>query len=930
MTDPSREPPMSCGRRITRLFLSVAALLSVASCDKPITPPSEQFGHEIGADYVLLSYNQLVDYWKKLDAESDRMTMVDIGKTAEGQAMWMAIITSPENHRQLERYRDVSRRLALAEGLTDDEARALAAEGKAVVWIDGGTHASEIVNHQTEFELAYQLVSRSDPEVVRILDEGILLTLVTNPDGMNIVADWYMGDPQNRNPWRLPELFHKYIGGDTNRDHYMSNQPETENINRVLYREWFPQIVYNEHQTGPQGTVLFIPPFRDPFNYDFDPLVIHGVDMVGAAIQGRYLAEGKAGAGSRSMANYSTWWEGCLRCNAYFHNAIGILTEISGSPTPMEITFIPENQLARTDLPLPIAPQDWHFRQAIEYILSADFAILDLAAKNREDFLFNRYLMGKHSIEKGSRDNWTFTPDRIAAVKEAMARDGAKMEPIARGGSGRDRGFPRKYYDEVLRDPAFRDARGYIIPADQPDFLTATKFVNALIKSGGSVQRATAPFEVAGRAYPEGSYVVGAAQAFRPHVRSMFEPQNHPDDFAYEGGPPIPPYDAAGWTLAYQMGVAFDKVFDAFDGPFEAIEGFAEHGTGTVTNPGAPGFLLSHQVNDAFIAVNRLLAAGEQLSWLRDGVSAGGTTYPPGTMYIPAGDSTAPRLQRLAEEVGLSFVGVDAAPSGSALRLRPVRIGLFDVYGGSEPSGWTRWLLEQFGFPYEVVYPQALDAGNIADRFDVLIFEAEAVARTLDETQEPGDESEQPDPASVPEKYRERLGRVSSERTMPQLRAFLEAGGTVIGIGSSAYLGYHAGLPLADALVDPSTGKPLPMERYWAPGSIHRIRLDNTSPLAYGLPELLDIYFDRNPVFRMTPRAGLRRVGWFDSGETLRSGWALGEQYHKDGVTVVDADVGRGKLLLLTPLVTFRGQPHASFKLLFNGIFYGHAEAAQF
>ena len=322
---------MSFRKLSTRLLASVAvaAVPFVASCDRQVTTPTEHFNHEIGADYVLLSYNQLVDYWKVLDEQSDRMTMVDIGKTAEGQTMWMAIITSPDNHRQLERYKEISRKLALAEGLSDEEARTLAAGGKAVVWIDGGTHSSEIVNHQTEFEFAYQMVSRNDPEVLRILDDVIVLTLVTNPDGMNIVADWYMGDPQTRSPWDLPELFHKYIGGDTNRDHYMSNQPETENINRVLYREWFPQIVYNQHQTGPQGAVIFVPPFRDPFNYDYDPLVVQGIEMVGSAIQSRYLAEGKAGAGSRSMANYSTWWEGCLRCNTYFHNAIGILTEIS-------------------------------------------------------------------------------------------------------------------------------------------------------------------------------------------------------------------------------------------------------------------------------------------------------------------------------------------------------------------------------------------------------------------------------------------------------------------------------------------------------------------------------------------------------------------------------------------------------------------------
>ncbi len=920
-------------RKIQTLFAASVVLFTfplLTSCGSEITTPAEFFGHEIGADYILLNYTQLVDYWQVLDDQSDRMTLVDIGETVMGQTMWMAIITSPGNHRRLDRYKEISRQLALAEGLTDEEARELAIEGKAVVWIDGGTHSSEIVNHQAEFELVYEMLSRDDREVMRFLDDVILLTLVTNPDGMNIVADWYMGDPQNRNPWQLPEMFHKYIGGDTNRDHYMSNQPETEHINRVLYREWFPQIVFNQHQTGPQGAVIFVPPFRDPFNYDYDPLVINGVELVGNAIHNRYLAEGKGGAGSRSMASYSTWWEGCLRCGTYFHNAIGILTEINGSPTPMEITFIPEHQLPRNDLPLPLAPQVWHFRQAIEYMQSANNATLDVASKHRESLLYNRYLMGRNSIEKGNRDNWTFTPDRIAAVEAAIVRDGAEMVQIPTGGSGRDRGYPREYYDEVLLDPEYKDARGYIIPSDQPDFLTATKFVNVLIKSGISIHRATESFDVAGQAYSEGSYVVKAAQAFRPHVRSMFEPQDHPDDYAYEGGPPTPPYDAAGWTLAYQMGVEFDKVFDGFEGPFELIEGFAEPGPGAVTNANAAGFLLSHEVNDAFIAVNRLLAGGEQVNWLTSSIEVAGEVYPVGTMYIPAGDGTAAQLNQLASDIGLDFVGVDAAPSGRALRLQPVRIGLWDEYGGSRNSGWTRWLLEQFEFPYEVVYPQGLDAGNLIDQFDVLIFESGAISPELDRAGNVRAQAQQPDPQSIPEEYRERLGSITSDVTIPQIRRFLNAGGTVLGIGSSASVGYHARLPIRDALVDRATGRPLPMERYWAPGSVHQLRVDNTNPLAYGMPERLDVYFNRNPLFRMTPTGGVRRVAWFDSGETLRSGWALGEQYHDNGVTVIDADVGSGKLFLFTPLITHRGQPHGSFKFLFNGIYYGAAEAVSF
>jgi len=905
-------------RAMLCLALSMSALLWSCGGTVEITSPEKEFGHPVGADYKLLNYTQFTDYLNKLDQESDRLTVTEIGKTAEGRSMVMGIITSPENHRRLERYQEIARRLALAEELTDDEARALAAEGKAVVWIDGGTHSSEIVNHQTEFELVYQMVSGQDAETKRFLDDVILLALVTNPDGMELVANWYMEDPQTRNPWQLPELFHKYIGGDTNRDHFMSNMPETENINRVLYRTWFPQIIYNQHQTGPQGTVLFVPPFRDPFNYDFDPLIPAGIDLVGAAIQNRFIRENKPGATSRSGASYSTWWDGCLRCGSYFHNAIGILTEISGSPTPMEISFIPDTQLPRNDLPYPIAPQKWHFRQAVDYIMSANRAILDVASKYREEFLFNIYQMARNSIDKGSRDNWTVQPKRIAAVKSAIEKDGAEMIPIASGGSGRERSYPLKYY-EMLRDPSLRDARAYILPADQPDFLTAVKFVNVLIKGGVTVHRASQSFEAGSKTYPAGSFVILASQAYRPYIRSMLEPQDHPNDIPCPGCAPTPPYDAAGWTLAYQMGIRFDRILEGVEGPFEKIEGFAEHPAGAVSGAGTAGYLLSHQVNDSAIAVNRLLEGGEEVFWLRTPSQSAGRTYPAGTIFISPKDSTRPKLEEIAAQTGLEFAAADSMPGGEALRLKPVRIGLWDQYGGSSPSGWTRWLLEQYGFSYQVVYPPELDAGDLNSKYDVLIFVTGGISQPSGST---GRRREQrlPDPQSIPEKYRDRLALVTAEKTLPQLRQFLNQGGTIITIGTSTSLAYQLSLPVADHLTDGATGKPLTADQYYVPGSILQVRVDNTHPLAYGLPELADVFFDESPVFRLKGGQGIRRIAWFDSAAPLRSGWAWGQDRLADGIAIAEADVGKGKLLLFGPEIAFRAQPHGTFKFLFNGI----------
>ena len=307
------------------LFVAVPGALSQGR----LTTPQEQFGFEIGADYMLVNYTRLLAYWQKLDAESDRLALQTIGTTAEGRTMVMAVVTSPANQKKLARYRDISRRLTLAEGLSDSQARALAAEGKPVVLIDGGLHATEILGSHQLIELVWQMVSRSDAETRRILDNVILLAVPSNPDGLELVADWYMREkePAKRTMRGLPRLYQKYIGHDNNRDFYMVTQPETEAVSRVMYLEWFPQIVYNHHQTGPAGTVLFCSPFRDPFNYFFDPLVPTGVDLVGAAIHSRFVAEGKPGATMRSGAPYSTWWSGGLRSTSYFHNMIGILTE---------------------------------------------------------------------------------------------------------------------------------------------------------------------------------------------------------------------------------------------------------------------------------------------------------------------------------------------------------------------------------------------------------------------------------------------------------------------------------------------------------------------------------------------------------------------------------------------------------------------------
>jgi len=912
---------------VSLVLLSILALSPIYA-QNTITNPKEEFGFNVGDDYHLANYTQLLTYWKKLAEESDRMSLEQIGTTAEGRPMFMAIITSSENHQRLDQYKQIAKRLALAEDLSDSQAEELSNGGRAVVWIDGGLHGTEVLGAQQLIELVYQMVSRNDPETLRILEDVILLAVCSNPDGMELVANWYMreSEPTKRSTNGLPSLYQKYIGHDNNRDFYMSTQPETEALNRILYKEWFPQIVYNHHQTGPSGCVLFAPPFRDPFNYCYDPLIPVQIQLIGSAMHTRFVAEGKPGATMRSGAGYSIWWNGGLRTTVYFHNMIGILTETIGNPTPIEIPFLPQRQLPESDLPYPVAPQKWHFRQSVEYSITADRAILDLASRHRKEFLLNIYRMGKNSIERGSRDHWTIHPMRIKAVEEKIKLDKAQME-----GTGRSRGYPLAYY-EMLHDPPQRDPRGYILPADQPDFLTATKFVNALIKNGITVYKANRDFEVNGKSYPLDSYVVKTAQAFRPHILSMFEPQDYPDDIPCPGGPPVPTYDMAGWTLAYQMGIQFDRILDGFDGPFEKIEGFAERPAGKVMKrEGANGYLLDHRVNDAFIAINRLLQSREDVYWLKQTFRAGNRAYPEGTIYILKKSSTEEKLGMMAKELGLYFEGTSSKPAGEVFRLRPFRIGLWDRYGGSIDSGWIRWLFEQFEFPFELAYPQTLDAGELTKKYDVLIFVNDAIPQDNEQRNERFRRFSQPKPEDVPAEFRDRLGNVTIDKTVPQLLQFLKDGGTLLAIGSSTSIAYHAGLPLKNALVEKlqdGTEKTLSNAQIFIPGSLLRVSVDTNNALAYGMPEKVDVVFNRSPAFSLQPEAtlkGVYPVAWFDGKSPLRSGWGWGQHYLDGGAAIIEATIGKGKLFLYGPEITFRGQPHGSFKFLFNGIYYGSA-----
>ena len=912
--------------RFIKSILLILFLTQLGSIHAQSIPsPKEHFGFSIGDNYMLANYTATEAYLKKIASVSERAKLVELGKTEEGRSQWMMIITSPENHKLLDKYKSISQKLARAEGLNEMEAKSLAAEGKAVVWIDGGLHATEVVGAHQLIEMAYQLNSRNDDETNIILNNVIILLTHANPDGQELVSNWYMrnADTAKRTTQYLPRLYEKYAGHDNNRDFYMLNLKETQNMARQLFVEWMPQIMYNHHQTGPPGAVVAGPPFRDPFNYVFDPLVMTSLDAVGAAMINRLNKEDKPGFTQRAGSPYSTWYNGGLRTTTYFHNMIGLLTEIIGSPTPSTIPIVPSRLIPSSANPFPITPRKWYFRNSIDYSVSLNYAVLNYAVRNRDELLFNIYRMGKNSIEKGQRDNWTLYPKRSDEIAELYKKEQQTKPPTPPSETpeswGRNtQNIPQRLYDTVLKNPNYRDARTYILSSGQADFATATRFVNALIRTGIVVHKSSAAFSVGAKSYPVGSYVIKTNQAFRPHIIDLFEPQDHPNDFQYPGGPPVPPYDAAGWTLAYSMGVTFDRLLENVDGPFNKIpEGEIQPLIGKIkVNNAKAGYLLNAANNHAFIAVNELLKKGIPVYRTEEKIN--GTTM--GSFYV--GKQAKDWIQQQASSLGADVVGINKKPT-SLKEIKPSRIALWDVYGGSMASGWMRWIFEQYHFNAEVIFASDIDKGNLNEKYDLILFVEGAMPSLRADARAPIS----PKPEDTPEEFKRTIGNLTTAKSIPELKKFLEEGGSILTIGNSSSLAYHLNLPVRNALTEMANGKErdLPSEKFYIPGSIMQITVNNESQPAWGMNNKTDVYFEASPVFNITPDAQasglIKPIAWFSSDKTLRSGWAWGQSYLKDGIAAFSAKVGKGTLYAFGPEITFRAQTHGAFKFVFNQLY---------
>ncbi len=486
--------------RVVAALLAIAAVLAAA----PIPEPSRYFGHPIGADRELLDWSKVVSYFHELAKSSDKIRVEEYGKSVDGRPLIVATIAAPETLRNLNAYREQQRRLADPRITTPAEAERLIVNGKNIVMITCSIHASEVASTHSAVEFAYRLITEDSPRFRSILANDIVLLVPSlNPDGVDIVTQWYRKTLNTRFEGTAPpELWQRYIGHDNNRDWYIFSQPETRATISQLHNVWHPEIVYDVHQQGPYGARLFVPPWLDPVEPNIDPIIVQEMNMIGTSMASDLTAAGKTGISINSTYDF---WTPSRHYQA-FHGGLRILTESASARLATPINVKPEQIEAEA---LGYSPREkswnylepwmggtWKLRDIIDYQELAFESCLYQAAIHREEMLRAFYRIGQRQVARTSP--W-----------------------------------------------------GFLIPAQQRD-PGATQRMLETLKFGG------VEVEVA----ENGDRVIRMAQPYSGYAKALLETQHYPDLRMYPGGPPRRPYDVTAQTLPLLFGVDVRTVND--------------------------------------------------------------------------------------------------------------------------------------------------------------------------------------------------------------------------------------------------------------------------------------------------------------------------------------------------------------------------------
>ncbi len=870
-----------------------AALLGAAGTLQTGTPAArtvrgavespEQFvGHRIAADNTLVRWDKIVDYMKLVAADSDRVRFRELGKTSSGNPFIALEISAPDTLKNLDRFKQLERKLYFQGGApTDTERDAIFRDGKLVLLITCSIHATEIGASQMTLELVHRLATDESPTVKKILDNVIFVLVPSlNPDGQILVTDWFnknVGTPYQNSP--IPYLYHPYVGHDNNRDMYMFTQKESQYTAQLIWHDWFPTVWLDEHQMGSNGARIFVMPATDPINPNVHPLIYRWNGILGQSQAAALEAAGKEGIIYNST--YTNFWEGAMAWSGWFHNEIGLLTEVASAnvaapieqerarpgqpppppqgrgegggrgqnfgpgplPPPTDIT-------PRTEYPRPWMGGRWTLRDIVDYELIATMGLLEMAADRREAINRQIYEVNRQTIEEA----------KTAAVK-------AIVVPV-----------------QPQQDPR-----------------EAAHLVDRLRVGGVDVYRAESAFDLDGRKYGAGTFVIPMNQVFARYAKDMLEKQSYPEVRRGPNAPPEPPYDVTAWSLGMLLGV--DVVFSKEAVPpalkVTRIDALAAP-RGEITGSGSR-YAFAYKGPDTAIAINRLLKDGARVAF--DAPS-----------HVAVTNTSRSKVEALAKEFGLD-VNASAEPKNQKspenpkkpeVPLHAARIAMYQPWtGGNMDEGWTRWVLEQYEFALTPIHNDDIRKGELRQRFDVVILADQDPRAIVNGFEAP----------QIRPEYRGGIG----EGGVENLKAFVAQGGTLIALGNACDLAIdRMPIPVRDVK------RGLTRDQHFAPGTILRLEVDTRHPLAYGVAGDTYGFYINSPFFQLVEGFNSQRtsvVARYPNTDVVASGWLKGEELMAGRAAVVSIDMNPGRVVLFGLRPQHRAQTHATFPLLFNALF---------
>ena len=872
-------------KRAVALFVLLTGA-TFAFAQQAVTSPESAFGFKLGADRKLADWAQLTAYYKKLSTESNRIRYEELGKTTEGRPFVAVTISAPENLANLDHYLDIQRRLADPRITSPEEAKKLIADGKTIVAVTANIHSTEIASSQSVAQFAYELATSDSPRIQTILHNVIIVLVPSqNPDGQQLVVDWYkkyLGTPYEGS--QPVVIWHHYTGHDDNRDWATFTQVETRLTTEKVLNRWHPEILYDMHQQGENAARIYVPPFVDPFDPNLDPLIISSINALGANTALEIAQTGKTGVLSYGV--YDFWSP--LRDYISLHNGLRILTESASVniASPVKLPFDNlgrgigyDAKVAAWNFPNPWKGGWWRLGDIVDYQHDAFFSIAYNAAIFRERYLTNFYTIGQNAV---------------------------------------NRSFGQPY--------------AWVIPAEQTDPVVTARLVNTLRIADVEVQRATAAFTANGQQFAAGSYIVLLGQPFAAFAKSVLEVQHYPNIAEYPGGPLQRPYDVTAQTLPLLFGVNAVEVKDKFEATAEPVT-TATAAAGHVQGRSKFGYLIADHTNSSLYAVFALLAEGVKVDRLTSGAD-------PGTIYVPAQPGVEAKLAKAAAQFSLNITSATSTPGGDALALHLPRIGLYQSWVPSMDEGWTRFIFDQNHIPYTRLVDADIRKGALDQRFDVIVLpdnsaraitsgsrgfgEGEASPVGANSNGAAGARARRPaanandGSTPAPQTPPEFTGGIGTDG-VAALDAFTNAGGTVVAFNHASEVYTKKGSAVQNGL------DTIDRSKFYIPGSILQVTVDPANPIAFGSTPTVPVFYENGPIFHAG--SGATSVASFTTDTPLLSGWVQGGNFLKGTSLIVEEDIGKGHLVLFGFRPQYRAISEVTYKFLFNALLYSSAKS---